>query len=315
MASLDVLVPKLEMSNDRTDTKDFFVNFINLFDTVNPAILTRTADTGQIDPEAIPFPVGNPYNYGYIVYKFQDSHVEYYLRFYFSTGGIGAPWTIYLSVGTGTNGSGTLTGSFISNRLVGYNGGSTTVPGWNMITAVDGFLFYNCYAHSTSTVYQGAGFCLSRLTDMSGVDVPDRLMIMNFRMGLPSTTSNVTGIGVYDTVSNTEVYFDDSNGATSASYSVPNTDTASPIITDNTIQGMFTMPQSLNSFPFNYDEKINLGKVEFFLEGEFVTSPYLIVGPYYGRKQTLFYGGSSYMPQTFFTGSTGSQTCLYSKWV
>lgn len=314
MASVDVFIPKLTMSQSDEDTRNFFINFLDLFDSVNPSILTRTTDTGQLDPLSISFPVSNPYTYGYFIYKLEDSYGTYYLRFNFSTSGIGAPWTVALTVGTGTNGAGTITGAFISDKIVGYTGGTTSY-GYNLMTVKDGFLFYNCHAHGPSTSHYGAGFCLSRLVDMDGIEIDDRLMFMNFRQNSITPANNhITGIGFYETVTNTEIYYTDLTGTNGSTYTVDNNSTSSPINIASSMQGLFTMPQSLSQNSLNYDEKLNLGKLEFFLEGQFVTSPNLIVGPYYGRKQTISFENTPYMAQTMITVSAGAQTCLYSKW-
>lgn len=98
------------------------LSFRDLLDNVNPALLTRTSDTGQY--------VGGSYVsgrstgaiIGYYMYKFSDGHGDVYLRFNFIAGADAG--YITLIVGSGTNGSGGMVGwSNTSTAIMGFTNG------------------------------------------------------------------------------------------------------------------------------------------------------------------------------------------------
>ncbi len=84
--------------------------FITLITT--GGALVQTSDTGQINTTTATRPGVSAYG-GYACFRFDDtlqSTVPYFFRFDFGTGTIATTPRIALTIGTGTNGSGTITG-------------------------------------------------------------------------------------------------------------------------------------------------------------------------------------------------------------
>lgn len=76
--------------------------------------LVQTADTGQINWVTVTRPAINTAG-GYEIWRFADS--TYYLKFEYGTGGVLTTPQMWITVGTGSNGSGTLTGQ-LSTRSI-----------------------------------------------------------------------------------------------------------------------------------------------------------------------------------------------------
>lgn len=74
--------------------------------------LVQTADTGQINPTTVSRPGSNT-SAGYAIFRFDDSlqaTAPYFFRFDFGTSGSPTWHRVQLTVGTGTNGAGSITG-------------------------------------------------------------------------------------------------------------------------------------------------------------------------------------------------------------
>lgn len=97
---------------DVTHLKECIAYVVEAFDTVNPAILSRTADTGQLSlPDIVTMPAANTVPH-YVVYKFDDGvAAPFYIKVMFGRlAGAGTPIGFTYAVATGTNGAGGLTG-------------------------------------------------------------------------------------------------------------------------------------------------------------------------------------------------------------
>lgn len=106
--------------------------------------LQQTTDTGQINWTTVTRPGTNTAG-GYEIYKFTDSlsgSAPIYLKLEYGTGSSATFPQMWITVGTGSNGSGTLTG-FTSTRAIFTRGaafGSTVTNYPTYICCVDGFL-------------------------------------------------------------------------------------------------------------------------------------------------------------------------------
>ena len=98
----------------------WYNELLTQFDAINPALLTRTADTGQIGATATRPAVNT--SAGYAIWKFDDGQTPLYIKMEFGTasGAATAP-RIWWTVGTGTNGTGTLTGSVNTRATLDHN--------------------------------------------------------------------------------------------------------------------------------------------------------------------------------------------------
>ena len=96
--------------------------------------LVNTADTGQINPATVLAPASWNTIQGYEIWRFNDalqSTAPVFIKVeYGGNGAQGATGIgMFVTVGTATNGAGTLTGTVGVRRNLFYSGGSSTTPG------------------------------------------------------------------------------------------------------------------------------------------------------------------------------------------
>lgn len=127
-----------------------FRNWVGEFGTALTAIgLTQTADTGQLTTATLTRP-GTATAAGYQIYQFNDpaqSSLPIYLRIEFGTNNIQNVPAVWVSAGSATNGSGTLTANTWTTRVV--TGVSNNTPA-STTTAYASYFSYN-----TSTGFLG----------------------------------------------------------------------------------------------------------------------------------------------------------------
>lgn len=89
--------------------------------------LTQTADTGQINPATVSRPSINTYA-GYSIWRFNDTQqatAPLFIRIQFGSGSVIDRPLIGFSIGTGSDGSGNLTGVFRANQTISNNSSAT----------------------------------------------------------------------------------------------------------------------------------------------------------------------------------------------
>jgi hypothetical protein len=142
--------------------------------------VTQTADTGQINPATVTRPAVNTMA-GYVIGEFNDtlnSSSPLFFKIQFGTANSAAVPAMSLQIGTGSNGSGTLTGpttlaTFMTNSTLAT---STTTP---YITracynATDGVLWLSWKLNGASqTNVSLGGFLIARSNNSSGVATGD----------------------------------------------------------------------------------------------------------------------------------------------
>jgi hypothetical protein len=135
--------------------------------------LVQTADTGQTD-----FTVNTRAAGGYTVYRFNDASQGAYPLFlkivWTPSASVRAALTI--DVGTGSNGSGTITGAFRSGIIFSCsNNGATTDLADNYVSVGEGYLYIalNIWASAPTANNRAAIFFIERSTDESGVVHPE----------------------------------------------------------------------------------------------------------------------------------------------
>lgn len=156
--------------------------------------LVQTSDTGQIDTATATRPAP-PGISGYAIFRFPDSSL--FLKFEFgpapSAGTAGNP-SLYLTVGTGSDGAGTLTGT-LSSRV---NSKGTTTGASGISTIVSTSANYGSYAYldddrfwivwkafsGGSNVYPVAAFYVSKWNNsLGGVDSNGFLVRTGYGIG------------------------------------------------------------------------------------------------------------------------------------
>lgn len=141
--------------------------------------IIKTSDTGQINWGTVTKPSASYTSAGYEIFRFNDSlqsTFPVYIRFDYSTS-IGANYFgIYITVGTGTNGAGTLTGNVSTTMLVGASNGSDTSYPTNRASYFSGDTNRLCmalYPNAADPTYNWIVFSIERTHDTSGADTGD----------------------------------------------------------------------------------------------------------------------------------------------
>lgn len=134
--------------------------------------LVASSDTGQINWTTVTKPSTNTAA-GYEIYYLNDTlhgSADLYLKFEYGTGSSSTVPGIWLTVGTGSNGSGTLTGQTSTRTLItsGYAPASTSVSYTSYACASEGQANLLFKASSGSSSFPMATFSLERTCDNSG---------------------------------------------------------------------------------------------------------------------------------------------------
>lgn len=145
-------------------------------DTVNPAILTRTSDSGQYVPGSYTSGMTTGATIGYHMYRFSDGHGDVYLRLNYCVGvGTSSCGYVNVVIGSGTNGSGGFTGwSYTINSALSFPARDTFYNENQYISASvkEGLLAVRLgHNHSLDTdtaTIQPATFIMARAVDSLG---------------------------------------------------------------------------------------------------------------------------------------------------
>lgn len=149
-----------------TDNSTFQVWGKGISDALTAIGLVKTSDTGQIDWTSVTRP-GTSTDAGYEIWRFNDSAqtaFPIYLKLRYGTGGSAALGRLQIDVGSGSDGSGTLTGTTQSNVInLTFNGNSTS-----------SYPIYASYAYGALTFFHrgaasvGWRFVIERFRDSDG---------------------------------------------------------------------------------------------------------------------------------------------------
>lgn len=184
--------------------------------------LTQTADTGQINWTTVTRP-GSLTAGGYEIWRLTDSlgvSAPVYLKVEYGTGSGTTTPMVWLTVGTGTNGAGTLTGSSTTRVVAGGNGAptSTVADYQSWVCCVDGHIgvaFKVGYA--SAGVLPAAFFVVERPCDPDATLRSDgvQVYVTNAQNAPSATTLNFATNTQYGTVSSNKAYCMVVNGVTS----------------------------------------------------------------------------------------------------
>jgi hypothetical protein len=158
--------------------------------------LVQTADTGQIDWSTVSRPSFNTMA-GYEIWRFDDAlqgTAPIFLRFDFGTDNEADRPRIEVTVGTGSNGSGTLTGTVTSAYEITAGDGNTDgTAAQSFLCHVDGFLGLVWGRNGPEANLNWGTFHLCRSCDSSGDPTASGAFVM-YQNGpvLFSTTVNAT---------------------------------------------------------------------------------------------------------------------------
>lgn len=181
---------------------------LSALDTVNPAILTRTADTGQMNTATITRPAAN-ITTDYAIYKFDDGlSVPLYFKLALGTGNKANAPGMRFTLGKGSDGAGNITGVLYSISGV-WTGNNSVQTGPILACVVQGhFSLMACQATLIGTGTLCFGIAFSRSTDASGTPTTEGVHGMIKQWSSSSFqhfTADISGATQLNSASDTQV--------------------------------------------------------------------------------------------------------------
>lgn len=138
--------------------------------------LTKTSDTGQINWASVNRP-GTGVVAGYEIWRFADSTIYFKLEYGTGSAGVNNP-ELLLTVGTGSNGSGTITGqsttvsvAITSGSSYGSSGPTSLVTGYPSYLCVTADYVGLCHKAGGNVYGCNALFAIRKWTDATGAAV------------------------------------------------------------------------------------------------------------------------------------------------
>lgn len=184
--------------------------------------LTQTSDTGQINWTTVTRP-GTNTAAGYEIWQLTDSlgvSSPVYIKLEYGTGVVAAAPLIWVTVGTGTNGAGTLTGSVSTRAIAGGNNTptSTVTDYQSWVCCVDGHIgvAFKVGFSASGNVTAGC-FVVERFCDADATLRSDGVQVYVTSGGTAPTATSlnlVTGTQ-YGTITSNKAYCMVVNGVTS----------------------------------------------------------------------------------------------------
>lgn len=149
--------------------------------------LTQTTDTGQINPATVTIPATNT-SAGYVIGRFNDtaqSTSPLFFKLEFGTGGSTGIPAIWITIGTGSNGSGTLSGVVGTRVAAGHQqdtlvgAGVTPYITRACYNATDGVFWLVWKNNASGTTNQSlAGWLIARSNDNTGAVTTDAVALI-----------------------------------------------------------------------------------------------------------------------------------------
>jgi hypothetical protein len=141
----------------------------------------KTADTGQINWGTVATPASTNTVAGYEVYQSNDAMTDWYLKIEYGSGSNASYPSIWITVGTGSNGGGTLTGQLSTRFQLATAAQNAATPdscafagGTNWLAIS---LWYDCSSSQSIT------FLIERLRDADGAEQDTGIVVL----GISST--------------------------------------------------------------------------------------------------------------------------------
>lgn len=156
--------------------------------------LVQTADTGQINWATVTRPATNTAA-GYEIWRFNDTlqgTAPIFLKLEYGTGSAANTPATWLTVGTGSNGSGTITGSATTRIQCSTNGVATnTVTNYQSYACAIEGLAWVCNKFNAPTAGRGfTGFAVCRTCDATGAPTATGFVVYT----CPSATGAIPAV-------------------------------------------------------------------------------------------------------------------------
>lgn len=157
--------------------------------------MVQTADTGQINWASVTRPATNTAG-GYEIWRFNDSlqgTSPIFFKIEYGTAGVATYPQVWITVGTGSNGSGTITGQSSTRVTCAYTGATgsiyDTASAWpSYFCSVTGFLGCAFKAGITTAVGAPPAFFIVRYADTNGTPNGNGFTVYTGRTGANLTT-------------------------------------------------------------------------------------------------------------------------------
>lgn len=162
----------------------------------------KTADTGQIDWTTVVKPAATNTVQGYEIWRANDAFHSagkgIYMKLEFGSGGSASAPSIWITVGTGSNGSGTITGT-VSTRTQRTPTNSTTL--YEHKFSGNTSRFTCCWGFGTGTAAGSLIINIERTRDASGVETDEGFYVVHSITSVPyfQMISYLGGLGANNT--------------------------------------------------------------------------------------------------------------------
>lgn len=166
---------------DHTNDAGFRAWGLELSTALSAVGLVKTSDTGQINWTTVTRP-GTSTAAGYEIYRFDDAlqgTAPIYFKLEYGTATSALIPQLWFTIGTGSDGSGGITGSVVSRTICALlpNTPNVSVPYPSYISYVDGQLSVCCKTGAGALGgYPGMFFHIGRTTDDTGADTADGII-------------------------------------------------------------------------------------------------------------------------------------------
>lgn len=188
--------------------------------------VTQTADTGQINTSTVTIPGTTQTSAGYVIGRFNDtaqSTSPIFFKLEFGTGSTVAVPAMWITIGTGSNGSGTLTGTVGTRVAAAQNQLSISSPNVTpyitraCYNTTDGVLWLVWKNSGVGVTNQAiGGFAIFRSNDSSGAVTTDAVALLT---NSASATGQNTGNAAIQYISYlTSTAYNGTNGTSSAAW-------------------------------------------------------------------------------------------------
>ena len=153
-------------------------------DSLQAVGIVKTADSGQINWATVAAPTAINTQMGYEIYRFNDtlqSAAPVFIKLAFGSGANSSNPTLWISVGTGSNGSGTITGEILPEQQ-NYASSSATATTHYVSGSSNSFVIA---IQGTSSSYHIV-LTVERTHDSSGSDTSNGVMVNRIAYGVDS---------------------------------------------------------------------------------------------------------------------------------
>lgn len=137
--------------------------------------LERTTDTGQLDLATVSRPASTSTMSGYLIWKFTDSLASVapiYIKVEFGLSGSSTAIGFAITVGTGSDGAGNLSGPVTPRSITGANTAATS-SSVSYACHTEGFLGVISKPYAIPSTHWGGGFSVCRTCDANGHPTAD----------------------------------------------------------------------------------------------------------------------------------------------